>query len=104
MLIAAALVTYAWRFTGVLLSGRVSADGELFRWIGCVVYAILAALVVKLVLLPEGPLATVALPVRIGATLFGVAVFYAARRNQLVAVFAGGAALGLATWWFGVGG
>ena len=44
----AALVTYASRGFGVLLSGRLNTDGPLFRWVSAVAYALLAALIARL--------------------------------------------------------
>ena len=48
------LATYFWRAMAVLLSGRLMLDGELFRWIECVAYAMVAGLMVRIVLLPSG--------------------------------------------------
>src|SRR5262249_23055492 len=61
VLLAGAGVTYAWRGIGVLLSGRIDAEGPLFRWIGAVAYALLAALIARMIVLPIGPLAATAL-------------------------------------------
>ena len=59
-LAVAALVTYAWRGLGVLLSGRIDPDGPLFAWTACVAYALLAALIARMIVLPRGDLADTA--------------------------------------------
>ena len=57
LVMACGLSTYLWRGLGVLLSGRIRADGEFFRWAGCVAYAMIAGLTVRILLLPTGTLA-----------------------------------------------
>ena len=37
------LATYFWRGLGVLLAGHVSQDGEIFKWLSCVTYALVGA-------------------------------------------------------------
>ena len=58
ILILASLGTYAWRALGVLLSGRLHEGSPMFRWVSCVTYAMVAALVVRIIVLPIGVLAT----------------------------------------------
>ncbi len=99
VLLVGALVTYAWRGLGVVLSGRLRTDGALFEWIACVAYALMAGLVARMILLPSGPLATTALPDRILATLAGVGAFYAWRRGGvLIGCLAGCGTLALLDW------
>jgi branched-subunit amino acid transport protein len=90
---AGAAATYFWRGLGVALSGRIRPDGALFDLFGCVAYALLAGLVVRMILLPTGPLQATGLGARIAATAVGVAVFFALRRSVLAGVVAGGASL-----------
>ncbi len=83
VLICASVGTYLWRGLGVLLSGKISQDGPLFRWITCVTYAMVAALVVRIIVLPVGALSQVSLTYRliaVGAAL----VVMVARKNALV--------------------
>jgi hypothetical protein len=58
-LLMATLGTYFWRGLGVLLSGRINQEGEFFRWLSAVTYALVAALTFRLILLPVGLLAEV---------------------------------------------
>ncbi|MEM7169992.1 MAG: AzlD domain-containing protein [Pseudomonadota bacterium] len=98
IMIGAALVTYAWRGLGVFLSGRMAADSSWFEWVGCVAYALLAGLIARMIILPEGPLAQAAAADRIGAAIFTLAIFYLTRRNLALGVIAGAGALILLTW------
>lgn len=90
---AAALVTYFWRWLGVLLAGRLRADSPVVGWIACIAYAMLAGLIARIIILPIGPLATTSLPARLGATAIALALFYLTRRNLIAGVAAGGVAL-----------
>jgi branched-subunit amino acid transport protein len=86
---AAALTTYAWRGVGVLLSGRIDLDSAVFRWVSALAYALLAALIARMIVLPIGPLAATALPDRLGAVAAAAAIFLLTRRNLLLGVTVG---------------
>jgi branched-subunit amino acid transport protein len=98
VVLTGALVTYLPRALGVLLSGRIDAESRLFDWISCVAYAILAALVARMIVLPTGPLEATSLATRLGAVAVGLAAFYLLRRELLVGCLAGMAALALLDW------
>ena len=98
VVVTGALVTYLPRALGVLLSGRIAAESRLFDWISCVAYAILAALVARMIVLPTGPLEDTGLATRLGAVAVGVGVFYLARRELLLGCLAGIGALALLDW------
>lgn len=97
-LAAAALVTYGWRALGVLLAGRLSPDSRLFEWVSCIAYALLAALVARMVLLPVGPLTETALGDRLAATALAVAAFFLCRRSVLAGAVGGAGGLALFDW------
>lgn len=89
VVLAAAAGTYLWRGLGVVLSGRVRTDGVLFQWVGCVAYAMIAGLVVRIVVLPTGTLAAAPMPDRIAACVLALAVYLLTRRNLFAGVGAG---------------
>jgi branched-subunit amino acid transport protein len=91
----AAVVTYASRGLGVLLSGRLNTDGPLFRWVSAVAYALLAALIARLIVLPLGPLQATTLPDRLVSAALALSVFLLTKRNLMLGVATGGAALAL---------
>jgi hypothetical protein len=84
-----------WRALGVALSGRIPERSPIFDWVGCIAYALIAGLVARMIFLPVGPLQAVGLDARLGAAAVAVMVFYAARRNLLLGVAAGAAALAI---------
>ncbi|WP_282604995.1 AzlD domain-containing protein [Pelagibius sp. Alg239-R121] len=90
--------TYVWRALGVALSGRVNPDSRAFEWIACVAYALLAALIARMIIFPIGPLAETYLADRLGAAVGALAIFFLTRNNLLAGVSVGTAALVALTW------
>ncbi|HVJ40748.1 MAG TPA: AzlD domain-containing protein [Dongiaceae bacterium] len=88
-LLTGVLVTYLWRGLGVLLSGRINADSPAMRWFAAVAYAMLAGLIARLIILPAGPLAHVALWERSAAAIAALIVYLLTRRNIVFGVAAG---------------
>lgn len=68
------LGTYFWRGLGVLISGHVSQDSEVFKWLSCVTYAMVSALTFKLILFPVGLLSHVPLWYRVFVSLLCLGV------------------------------
>ena len=95
VILVGAAATYLWRALGVALSGRIDPEGLLFRWVGCVAYAVLAGLIARMILLPVGSLAGTPLLSLMAAAAAALTVFYLARRNLLLGVVTGGTALTL---------
>ncbi|WP_119167316.1 AzlD domain-containing protein [Algihabitans albus] len=102
VLLVGAAVTYAWRGLGVALSGRLDTDSPLFVWVSCVAYALLAALIARMIVLPFGLLAETATLDRVLAALIALAVFFAARRNILLGALGGSGSLVLMVWLRGI--
>ena len=85
-LTGAVLGTYLWRALGVSFSGRISTTSDIFRWVACVTYAMVAGLTLRILLLPVGPLAQLSLEARLLAAglAFAVMVWPHARWGGLV--------------------
>lgn len=93
-----AVVTYAWRAVGVALSGRIDPDGAVIRWVGAVAYALLAGLIARMIVLPQGALQDTAMTDRVAAAVVALAIFLVTRRNLLAGVAAGAGVLALLTF------
>jgi branched-subunit amino acid transport protein len=93
IVVACGLGTYLWRGIGLLISGRIRLDGEFFVWAGCVAYAMIAGLTVRIVLIPGGTLAQTALWVRLAACAIALVVYFLSRRNLFIGIAAGFLAL-----------
>jgi len=98
ILLFAALGTYAWRGLGVMLSGKIKQDSPLFGWITCVTYAMVAALVVRIIVLPVGVLAETPMAYRLIATGSALAIMVG-KKNGLVAAISVGTLLMMVLGW-----
>lgn len=86
----AAAGTYACRALGVVVSDKINQDSEFFRWLSAVTYALVAALVVRMVLMPLGPLASVPAGWRVGFCAVSLLVMVVGtRRRPALALFSG---------------
>ncbi len=85
--------TYFWRGLGVALARRMKAEGALIDWVGCVAYALLAGLIARMIILPVGPIAEIPLVERGIAVACGIIAYFLARKNILVGVLVGTAAI-----------
>jgi len=81
---AACIGTYICRAAGVKLSGHIHQDSEVFRWLSAVTYAMVAALTVRMIVMPLGLLATVPLTLRILICALSVAVMVSHPQRRLV--------------------
>jgi branched-subunit amino acid transport protein len=98
LLAAAFAVTYVWRGLGVILGGRLELDGLAFRWISAVAYAMLAGLIMRMLVLPQGALGETALSLRLVAAAAALAVYILTRFNMLLGVAVGLAILVLGSF------
>ena len=89
LVLAGAAASYLWRGLGVLLSGRIRVESELFNWVACVAYAMVAGLIMRIIVMPTGLLAQSLLTDRLLACGVALAAFYASRRNLFVGVITG---------------
>jgi branched-subunit amino acid transport protein len=95
-LAGATLGTYFCRAIGVLLAKRINQDSEIFRWLAAVTYAMVAALVVRMVLMPVGLLSTVPIWIRILICVLSIGVMVSSPTRRLVPALLTGTLLMLA--------
>ncbi|POF31477.1 AzlD domain-containing protein [Roseibium marinum] len=86
ILVAGWFATDVWRWLGVFAGGRLREDGELLIWVRCVATALVAGVISKLILFPQGILAETPIWLRLAATGVGFAAFFAARQRVVVGV------------------
>lgn len=103
VVLTAAAATFVWRALGAVLIGRIDPDGAVVRWFTLTSYALLAALVVRLLILPTGSLAELPPAVRLGAMAVTLAVWWPTRRSPLPGVLAGTACIVAAGAWLAPG-
>lgn len=88
-ILVGAVVTYTWRAAGVALSGRIDPSSALMRWTACVAYALLAGLIARLIVAPQGALGDTALWMRLSAAGVAVIAYLLCRRSIPLGVAAG---------------
>ncbi|WP_408598360.1 AzlD domain-containing protein [Limnohabitans sp.] len=83
-LVGASVGTYFCRAVGVLLSDQINQESEIFRWLSAVTYAMVAALTVRMILMPIGVLAQVPMVVRVAVCAVSVGVMMSHPQRRLV--------------------
>lgn len=97
---AAIAVTFMWRAAGVFFSGQLDPEGDIFLWVRCVAYAMLAGLISRMLFMPSGSLAESESWIRLTAIAIGLSVFFVFKRNLLIGILIGiGAFLALKYVW-----
>lgn len=92
ILLAGAAASYLWRGLGVAISGRINPAGEVFKWVSCVAYALIAGLISRVLVFPVGGLAATPAVDRFVALAVAMGLFFAFRRNLMIGTAAGVAA------------
>ncbi|MBU3598462.1 AzlD domain-containing protein [Polynucleobacter bastaniensis] len=95
-LAGAIIGTYICRAIGVLLAKRINQESEIFRYLSAVTYAMVAALVVRMVLMPIGLLSTVPLWIRLLICILSIGVMVSKPTHRLVPALLTGTLLMLA--------
>ena len=103
VVLTAVAATFVWRALGAVLVGRVDPEGPVVRWFALTSFALLAALVVRLLILPSGSLAELPLAIRLGAVAVTLAVWRLSGRRVLPAVLAGSGCIVVAGLWLAPG-
>lgn len=82
-----------WRWLGVLISRGLDENSEIVVFVRAIATAILAGVIARLIFIAPGALASIGLPIRIGAVVLGFCVFVMFKRSIFAGVFAGEVAL-----------
>lgn len=90
-----------WRVLGVVFATGLREDSQILVWVRAVATTLLAGVVAKLLLSPNGALAIVPFAARIGSVAIGVAAFVSLRRSVIAGVVAGEVALAVMAYIFG---
>ena len=98
-LAAAIAGTYVCRAVGVKLAGHIDTESEIFKWLSCVTYAMLAALTVRLIVMPSGMLAAVPMWIRMGLSAICLLVMVSSSTRRLVPALLVGTGLMLLYGW-----
>ncbi|WP_428670180.1 AzlD domain-containing protein [Roseibium sp.] len=98
ILVAGWFATDVWRWLGVFAGGKLREDGELLIWVRCVATALVAGVISKLILFPQGILGETPIWLRLAAAAVGFAAFLGFGKRVIVGVLAAEAFL-IGGWW-----
>ena len=88
-----------WRMISVFLARGIDESSPWLAWVRAVATALLAGVVGKLLLSPNGALPTLPLWGRVGPLAIGMIAFFLIRRSLLAAIVAGEAAIIAVGYW-----
>lgn len=91
--VAGWLATDIWRWIGVLVGDRLREDGEVLIWVRAVATALVAGVISKLILFPQGALEATPMALRIAAAGAGFGAYLLSRERIIVGVLVAEAVL-----------
>ncbi len=99
LLVVAFAAAYVPRGLGAAIAGRIDPEMAIFDWFGCVAYALVGGLMVRVIFFAPNPLAAVSLGDRAIAVGVGIVVFLLRGRSPIAGTMAGIVVFaGLALW------
>jgi len=81
VILVTSLATYLSRFLGVVSSERMDIKSKIFRWFNCIAYAILAALIVRMIIFPAGVLSETSVYIRIIVLGSMILLYFFTKKN-----------------------
>jgi branched-subunit amino acid transport protein len=99
-ILLAAFATYLPRFLGVFSSDFVNEEGKLFKFVSCVSYGILAALIARIFIHPVGALEQTSTTIRLLAAGITIVVLFVSKKNVLFSSLFGVILFGILNLYF----
>ena len=81
VILVTSLATYLSRFLGVISSEKMDIKSKIFRWFNCIAYAILAALIARMIIFPAGVLAESSIFIRLLVLGGAILLFILTKKN-----------------------
>ena len=81
VILVTSFATYLSRFLGVLSSENINVNSKIFKWFNCIAYAILSALIARMVIFPAGVLSESSILIRVLVIAVGIIIFFATKKN-----------------------
>ena len=81
VILVTSFATYLSRFLGVVSSEKIEETSKIFKWFNCIAYSVLAALIARMVVFPEGELAESGIFIRLFVVAVSVVMFLFTKRN-----------------------
>jgi hypothetical protein len=100
LLVVGVLPNEIWRVFGFLAGRNIDEGAEILVWVRAVATAIIGCVVMQVLLVPPGALASVPTPVRFAAFIGGFLIYLLVRRSVLAGVIGAELVLLGGKWWF----
>jgi hypothetical protein len=98
LLLAGILPNEIWRFIGLWIGKRIDENSEVLIWVRAVATAILAGVIMQLLIVPPGALATVPPVIRYSSVVVGFIAYLVFRRSVVAGVLLGEVYVVVSTW------
>ena len=81
VILVTSFATYLSRFLGVISSEKMDIKSKIFRWFNCIAYAILAALIARMIIFPAGVLSESSIFIRLLVLGGSILLFILTKKN-----------------------
>ena len=81
VILVTSLATYLSRFLGVVSSEKIDETSKIFKWFNCIAYAILAALIARMIIFPAGVLSESVIFFRFVVLVSAIILFLITKKN-----------------------
>ena len=81
VILATSLATYLSRFLGVVSSEKIDETSKIFKWFNCIAYAILAALIARMIIFPAGVLSESVIFFRFVVLISAIILYLITKKN-----------------------
>ena len=81
VILVTSFATYLSRFLGVVSSEKIKETSKIFKWFNCIAYAILAALIARMIVFPAGDLSESEIFFRFVVLISAIILYLMTKRN-----------------------
>ena len=81
VILVTSFATYLSRFLGVLSSEKIKETSKIFKWFNCIAYAILAALIARMIIFPAGVLSESVIFFRFVVLISAIILYLITKKN-----------------------
>ena len=80
-ILVTSFATYLSRFLGVVSSEKIKEKSKIFKWLNCLAYSTLAALITRILIFPSGVMSEVDYLIRFIVVFISILIFYFTKKN-----------------------
>ena len=81
VILVTSFATYLSRFLGVVSSEKIKEASKIFKWFNCIAYAILAALIARMIIFPAGVLSESVIFFRFVVLISAIILYLITKKN-----------------------